>query len=64
MKQYMRSQKYDKEFIEENVMGPNSMWLLEDVCEHLEPAATLNVCDLIYLDRIRDARTCACLSRL
>jgi cyclopropane fatty-acyl-phospholipid synthase-like methyltransferase len=46
MKQYTESQKYDESFISENMMGPNSMWLLEEVCQHLDLKPGMRVLDM------------------
>jgi len=46
MKKYIKSDEYDKLFIANNMMGPNSMWLLEDVCEHLDLKPGMRVLDL------------------
>jgi len=46
MNKYMKSAKYDKQFITDNMMGPNSMWLLEDVCEHLDLKPGMRVLDM------------------
>jgi hypothetical protein len=36
MKKYPRTEKYDNNWISENWMGPNPLWLLEELCEHLD----------------------------
>jgi len=46
MKNYPRTEKYDKKWIEDNWMGPNPLWLLEDLCEHLELRPGMRVLDL------------------
>ena len=34
MKNYPKASKYDQNWLSENSMGPNPLWLMEDVCEH------------------------------
>ena len=46
MKPYPKSKKYDSRFIEENWMGPNPLWLLEELCEHLELKPGMKVLDM------------------
>ena len=46
MKKYNKSEKYDQQFINNNMMGPNSMWILEDVCEHLNLESGMRVLDM------------------
>ena len=46
MKQYVLSEKYDSEFVVENWMGPNPLWLLEELCENLELKPGMRVLDL------------------
>ena len=46
MKQYPRSEKYDKNWVSENWMGPNPLWLLEELCEHLELKPGMKVLDM------------------
>lgn len=46
MKKYLRSEKYDQAWIEKNWMGPNPMWLLEDLCEHMELKPGMKVLDM------------------
>ena len=46
MKKYIKSEKYDKLFIANNMMGPNSMWLLEEVCEKLDLKPGMRVLDM------------------
>jgi len=36
MKKYPRTEKYDNNWVSENWMGPNPLWLLEELCEHIE----------------------------
>ena len=46
MKKYCRTEKYDPEWIEQNWMGPNPLWLLEDLCEHLDLCPGMKVLDM------------------
>ncbi|MDL2234061.1 methyltransferase domain-containing protein [Ruminococcaceae bacterium OttesenSCG-928-L11] len=46
MKIYPRTEKYDPAWISENWMGPNPLWLLEDLCEHLELKPGMKVLDM------------------
>jgi hypothetical protein len=36
MKVYPKTSKYDQNWLSENSMGPNPLWPMEDVCEHLD----------------------------
>lgn len=46
MKKYIKTEKYDSSWIEQNWMGPNPMWLLEDLCENLELRPGMKVLDM------------------
>ncbi len=46
MKKYPRTDKYEKSWISENWMGPNPLWLLEELCEHLELKPGMKVLDM------------------
>ena len=46
MKKYPRTEKYDNNWISENWMGPNPLWLLEELCEHLELKPGMKVLDM------------------
>lgn len=46
MTKYIKSKKYDMGFVQENMMGPNSMWLLEDICKHLDLKPNMRVLDM------------------
>ncbi len=35
MNDYPKTEKYDKTFVSENWMGPNPLWLLEELCKNL-----------------------------
>lgn len=35
MKKYPKTEKYDPTWVSENWMGPNPLWLLEELCEHM-----------------------------
>jgi len=46
MKEYSKTVKYDANWIEKNWMGPNPLWLIEDVCEHLDLRPGMKVLDM------------------
>ena len=46
MKKYPRTEKYDNNWISENWMGPNPLWLLEELCEHLDLKPGMKVLDM------------------
>ena len=46
MKNYPRTAKYDPNWIRENMMGPNALFLLEDLCEHLDLRPGMKVLDM------------------
>ncbi|MCL1803611.1 MAG: methyltransferase domain-containing protein [Eubacteriaceae bacterium] len=46
MKKYPRTEKYDNAWVEQNWMGPNPLWLIEDLCEHLSLKPGMKVLDL------------------
>ncbi len=46
MKNYPRSEKYDINWVRENWMGPNPLWLLEELCEHLKLKPGMKVLDM------------------
>ena len=46
LKGYTRSVKYDANWIEKNWMGPNPLWLIEDVCAHLDLSPGMKVLDM------------------
>ena len=43
---FLKSNKYDKSFIEENMMGPNSMKVLEELMESVPLKSGMRVLDL------------------
>jgi cyclopropane fatty-acyl-phospholipid synthase-like methyltransferase len=43
---YKRTEKYDYKWIQENWMGPHPLWLLEDLCEHLDLQPGMKVLDM------------------
>ncbi len=45
-KRYPRTEKYDAAWVCENWMGPNPLWLLEELCGHLELKPGMKVLDL------------------
>jgi len=46
MKQYPKTAKYDASWIEQNWMGPNPLWLLEDLCERMDLHPGMKVLDM------------------
>jgi len=46
MKKYPKTEKYDANWIEKNWMGPNPLWLLEDLCEHMDLRPGMKVLDM------------------
>lgn len=46
MKKYSRTEKYDEKWVSENWMGPNPLWLLEELCERLELKPGMKVLDM------------------
>ena len=46
MKNYPKTAKYDQQWIRENMMGPNALFLLEDLCEHLNLKLDMRVLDM------------------
>ena len=46
MKKYPRTEKYDNSWVEQNWMGPNPLWLLEDLCEHIDLRPGMKVLDM------------------
>jgi SAM-dependent methyltransferase len=46
MKKYPRTEKYDNNWVSENWMGPNPLWLLEELCEHIELKPGMKVLDM------------------
>ncbi|MCL2357494.1 MAG: methyltransferase domain-containing protein [Defluviitaleaceae bacterium] len=46
MKNYSKSNKYDPAWIKENWMGPHPLWLLEELCEHLDLRPGMKVLDM------------------
>ena len=46
MKEYPRTKKYELSWIEKNWMGPNPLWLVEDLCEHLDLRPGMKVLDM------------------
>jgi len=36
MKKYPKTEKYDAAWVEQNWMGHNPLWLLEELCQHLD----------------------------
>jgi len=46
LKNYPKSKKYDPHWIIENAMGPHPLWLLEELCEHLELRPGMKVLDM------------------
>jgi len=46
VKKYIRTEKYDADWIYENWMGPHPLWLLEELCEHLDLKPGMKVLDM------------------
>jgi cyclopropane fatty-acyl-phospholipid synthase-like methyltransferase len=46
MKKYPRTEKYDDNWVRENWMGPNPLWLLEELCEHIALKPGMKVLDM------------------
>ncbi|MCL2514169.1 MAG: methyltransferase domain-containing protein [Oscillospiraceae bacterium] len=46
MKKYPKTSKYDLNWIEQNWMGPNPLWLLEDLCGHMDLRPGMKVLDM------------------
>lgn len=46
MKRYPKTEQYDPAWICENWMGPNPLWLLEELCQHLDLKPGMKVLDL------------------
>ena len=46
MNKYPKTEKFDKKFIEENWMGPNSLQLLEELCKNLKISSGMKVLDM------------------
>jgi len=46
LNQYPRTATYDPKWIAENWMGPNPLWLLEDLCNHLDLRPGMRVLDM------------------
>ncbi|WP_312370628.1 SAM-dependent methyltransferase [Lachnoclostridium sp.] len=44
--QYLKSQKYDTDFVRANMMGPNSMIILENLLENVPLTSNMRVLDL------------------
>ena len=46
MRRYMKSEGYDPAFVDENMMGPNVLWLTEALCEKLDLRPGMRVLDM------------------
>ena len=46
MKRYPKSEKYDINWVKQNWMGPNPLWLLEDLCGHMNLHPDMKVLDM------------------
>ena len=46
MKKYIKTEKYDPKWIEKNWMGPNPLWLIEELCENLDLKPGMKVLDM------------------
>jgi cyclopropane fatty-acyl-phospholipid synthase-like methyltransferase len=46
LKRFNRTEKYDPNWVMENWMGPNPLWLLEELCENLNLKPGMRVLDM------------------
>ena len=46
MKNYPKTAKYDSKWVEENWMGPNPLWLTEELCENLDLRPGMKILDM------------------
>jgi len=46
LKHYAKSAKYDESWVSENWMGPNPLWLLEELCQNLTLKPGMRVLDM------------------
>ena len=46
MLRYPKSEKYDPAWVEANWMGPHPLWLLEDICAHMDLRPGMKVLDM------------------
>jgi SAM-dependent methyltransferase len=46
VKKYHKTEKYDKDWINKNKMGPNPIMLMEELCEHLDLKSGMKVLDM------------------
>ena len=46
MEKYPKTAKYDQDWIAENWMGPNPLWLLEELCQNLDLHPGMKVLDM------------------
>ena len=46
LKKYPKTQKYDRNWIVENRMGPNPILLMEELCENLDLRPGMKVLDM------------------
>ena len=46
MRSYPKTEKYDASWVEKNWMGPNPLWLLEDLCGHMDLRPGMRVLDM------------------
>ena len=46
MKRYPRTEKYDSQWVSANWMGPNPLWLVEELCEHMDLRPGMKVLDM------------------
>lgn len=46
LKKFPKTEQYDENWIHENWMGPNPLWLLEELCQHLELKPGMKVLDM------------------
>jgi len=46
MKKYTKTERYDQNWIAENWMGPNPLWLVEELCNHMDLRPCMKVLDM------------------
>ena len=49
---FYKTEKYDKDFLKENMMGPNSMMILEELLNEVPLKAGMRVLDLPFLQGV------------
>lgn len=46
MKKYIKSNSYDETFVNKHIMGPNPLYLLEEICNHMTITPDMKILDL------------------